>query len=45
LTLEDLMPDLPVEPDQLAVDREHGTSARGSNPRLDLGKERRIVGR
>jgi hypothetical protein len=45
LAVEDLVPDLPVELDQLAVDREHRTSTRSLDPRLDLGKERRIVGR
>jgi hypothetical protein len=45
LTLEDLVPDLPVEPDQLAVDREHRTSPGRRDPGLDLGEELRIVGR
>ena len=39
------MPDLPVEPDQLAVDRERRTSPGSRDPRLDLSEEPRIVGR
>jgi hypothetical protein len=45
LALENLVPDLPVQLDELAVDRERGTRARGRDPGLDLGKECRIVGR
>jgi len=45
LTIEDLVPDLPVEPDQLAVDRERRTSPGSRDPRLDLSEEPRIVGR
>jgi hypothetical protein len=39
LAIEDLVADLPVEPDQLAVDGEHGTSPRSPDPGLDLGEE------
>jgi hypothetical protein len=37
--------DLPVELDQLAVDREYGTSPGSPDPGLDLGKELRIASR
>ena len=39
------MSDLPVEPDQLAVDGERGTSPGSRDPGLDLGQELRVVGR
>ena len=45
LAVEDLVPDLPVELDQLAVDREHRTSPGRRDPGLDLGEELRIGGR
>src|ERR1022692_2119328 len=45
LAVENLVPNLPVELDQLAVDGEYGTSACGCDPRLDLGEELWIVGR
>jgi len=45
LALEDLVSDLPVELDQLAVDGEYGPGACACDPRLDLGKELRVVGR
>lgn len=45
LTIEDLVPDLPVEPGELAVDRERGASACSCDPGLDLGQELWVVGR
>jgi hypothetical protein len=45
LAVEDVAPDLPVELDELAVDRERGASAGSRGPGLDLGKELRVVGR
>jgi hypothetical protein len=42
---EDLMTNLPVEPDQLAVNGERGTGASGRDSYLDLGEELWVVGR
>src|ERR1700733_15038662 len=39
------MPDLPVEPDQLAVDRKRGPSPGSPDSGLDLGQELRVVRR
>jgi hypothetical protein len=45
LAIEDLVADLPVEPDQLAVDGEHGRGPGSPDPGLGLGEELGVVRR
>jgi hypothetical protein len=41
---EDLLSDLPVELDELTVDRERGTGAGRSDPSLEFGEEPKVFG-